>query len=337
VDADGVNAGCILVRVLTSIVPDGVWALPGALVEHLRREFPRLEFVDAPRPEDRARELADAEIAFLSRLKAEEYAAARRLRWIQSPAAGVGNLLFPALRDSGVVVTNARGIHGSPIAEHVIAVTIALLRQIPLALRRQLAHQWVKDELPLSAYRSFADCSVGLVGLGAIGSAIAEKAAALGARVSAVRRQASAPHPPAVSTIYPPEGLATLLAEVDVLVLAAPLTASTAGLIGTAELRLMKPSAILVNIARGKLVRESELIEELAKGSIAGAALDVFEHEPLDPASPLWDMPNVLITPHTSGFRADYWEAAVNLFSRNLSRYLDGRPLLNVVDKNAGY
>jgi D-2-hydroxyacid dehydrogenase (NADP+) len=314
-----------------------VWALPGALVDRLRREFPALEFVDAPRPEDRARALPDADIAFLSRLKAEEFAAAPRLRWIQSPAAGVGNLLFPALRDSDVVVTNARGIHGAPIAEHVVAVSIALLRQFPFAMRRQAAREWAKDALPLAEYRSFAGSCVGLVGLGAIGSAIAAKAGVLGARVVAVRRNVTAPRPAGVAAVYPPDDLARLLAEADILVLAAPLTSSTAGLIGWAELRQMKPASILVNVARGKLVREADLAEALAKGTIAGAALDVFEHEPLDPASPLWDLPNVLITPHTSAFRADYWDAAVKLFADNLNRYLDGRPLLNVVDKEAGY
>jgi phosphoglycerate dehydrogenase-like enzyme len=326
-----------IVKVLTSIVPDGVWKLPGSLVQRLREQFPGLEIVDAPTPEDRARELPDADIAFLSRLKAEEFAAAGRLRWIQSPAAGVGNLLFPALRDSDVVVTNARGIHGAPIAEHVVAVSIALLRHIPFAIRRQTAREWAKDDLPLSSYRAFAGCCLGLVGLGAVGSAIAEKAASLGARVIAVRRNASAPPPPGVSAVYPPDRLPAVLAQADVLVLAAPLTPSTAGLIGAPELLMMKRSAILVNVARGRLVREAELVEELAKGTISGAALDVFEHEPLDPASPLWDRPNVLITPHTSAFRADYWEAAVKLFAENLNRYLDGRPLLNLVDKAAGY
>jgi phosphoglycerate dehydrogenase-like enzyme len=324
-------------KVLTSIVPDGVWVLPPALVDRLRAEFPALDIVDAPRPEDRARELPDAEIAFLSRLRAEEFEPARRLRWIQSPAAGVGNLLFPALRASDVVVTNARGIHGAPIAEHVVAVSIALLRQIPFAIRRQASHDWAKDTLPLSSYRAFAGCCVGLVGLGAIGSAIAAKASALGARVIALRRNPAAPPPPGVSAVYPPDRLPAVLAEADILVLAAPLTPTTAGLIGRAELRQMKRDAILVNISRGKLVREPELTEELANGTIGGAALDVFEHEPLDPASPLWELPNVLITPHTSAFRADYWDAAVTLFADNLARYLGGRPLLNVVDKEAGY
>jgi phosphoglycerate dehydrogenase-like enzyme len=155
--------------------------------------------------------------------------------------------------------------------------------------------------------------------------------------VVAVRRSVKAPRPPFVSSIYPAEELGTLLEQADVVVLAAPLTAQTTGLIGAAELRRMKAGAILVNIARGKLVREEELAAELARGTIAGAALDVFEHEPLDPGSPLWGLNNVVITPHTSAFRSDYWEAAVDLFAENLRRFARGEPLINLVNKAAGY
>jgi phosphoglycerate dehydrogenase-like enzyme len=325
------------VRVLTSIVPDGVWQLPASLVEGLRQRFPGVTFVDAPRSDDRLRELPDADVAFLSRLKPEEFAVASRLAWIQSPAAGVGSLLFPALRESPVLLTNARGIHGAPIAEHVIGVSIVLFRQMHRAIRSQAAHEWVKDQLSLSSYRTLSGRCLALVGLGSIGAAIAEKAAALGMRVVATRRNVGAPRPAAVSAVYPSSELDTLLLQADILVIAAPLTPATGGLIGGAELRRMKRDAILVNIARGRLVREAELAEELARGTIAGAALDVFEHEPLDPASPLWDLPNVVITPHTSAFRSDYWDAAVGLFADNLARYLAGRPLVNLVDKDAGY
>ena len=156
-------------------------------------------------------------------------------------------------------------------------------------------------------------------------------------RVSAVRRHADRPRPPFVDDVTGPGELGTLLARADIVVLAAPLTGETRGLIGRPELRLMKRSAILVNVARGKLVSEQDLADELAAGSIAGAALDVFEREPLDPASPLWGLPNVLITPHTSGFREDYWPAVVDLFMENLRRFESGRRLMNVVDKDAGY
>jgi len=137
--------------------------------------------------------------------------------------------------------------------------------------------------------------------------------------------------------VYPASELRRFLGECDVVVVAAPLTAETRGLIGRDELRAMRRDGVLVNVSRGKLLREAEVAEELASGTIAGAALDVFEHEPLDPGSPLWDLPNVVITPHTSAFRRDYWQVTVDLFADNLERFLRGEPLVNVVDKEAGY
>jgi D-2-hydroxyacid dehydrogenase (NADP+) len=175
------------------------------------------------------------------------------------------------------------------------------------------------------------------VGLGSIGSAVAERAAALGMDVIAVRRRVDEPRPACVSMVYPPSELVTLLGRSDVVVLTAPLTGDTRGLLGTAELRQMRPGAVLVNVARGKLVKEGELAAEISRGTIAGAALDVFEHEPLSPDSPLWDLPNVVVTPHTSAFRDDYWTLAVDLFASNLRRFGRGEALANLVDKHAGY
>jgi phosphoglycerate dehydrogenase-like enzyme len=322
-------------KVVSSVSSDA-WVLPGALVEGLAARFPSVRFVDVPRREERPREFADADILFLSQLRPDEFRSAPAVRWIQSPAAGVGSLLFPELRESRVVLTNARGIHGTPMAEHVIGVTVVLFRQIHAAIRRQAAHEWGADRL--ESFRSLAGARMAILGLGAVGQAVAHRAAALGMDVVALRRRASAaPAPACVSRVYGPSEVEPFLAAADVVVLAAPLTPETRGLIGAAELRYMKPTAFLVNVARGKLLREAEVAEELARGTIAGAALDVFEHEPLEAASPLWDLPNVVITPHTSGFRRDYWEAATSLFADNLQRFLRGEPLVNVVDKGAGY
>jgi len=322
-------------KVVTSIASDSVWTLPDTLVDALGARFPDLRFVNVPRRDDRPREFPGADVLFLSQLRPDELAAAPGVRWIQSPAAGVGSLLFPELRESAVVLTNARGIHGQPMAEHVIGLTIVLFRQIHGAIRRQARHDWGKDDL--ASFRSLAGARMGIIGLGAIGCAVAEKASALGMDVVALRRTPGGPRPSGVSKVYTVSELDSFLAEPDVVVVAAPLTGETRGLIGAAQVRLMKPTAILINVARGKLLRESEVADELAKGTIAGAALDVFEHEPLDPHSPLWDLPNVVITPHTSAFRRDYWEAAVTIFADNLDRFLRGLPLLNVVDKTAGY
>ena len=156
-------------------------------------------------------------------------------------------------------------------------------------------------------------------------------------RVIAVRRHPEAGGPEGIEKVFGSADLDALLGQSDYVVLSAPLTVETAGLIGARELRLMKPTSFLINIARGKLVKERELAEELEKRTIAGAGLDVFEHEPLDPASPLWDLPNVIITPHTAGFFEHYWDEVGDMFAVNLRRFDRGEPLFNVVDKTLGY
>jgi phosphoglycerate dehydrogenase-like enzyme len=323
------------VKVVSSIASEPVWTVPPSQLERLARRFPGVRFVDAPSPADRAREFRDADVLFLSRLTSEELATAPLVRWIQSPAAGVGGLLFPELRARPIVLTNARGVHGQPIAEHVIGLVVVLFRQIHLAIRRQVRGEWSKESL--SAFRSLSGATLGVIGLGAIGRAVAGLAASMGMTVLAVRRRAGADRPAGIARVYAPADLHPFLSACDVVVVAAPLTAETRGLIGSDELRAMRRDAVLVNVARGRLLREAEVAEELARGTIAGAALDVFEHEPLDRTSPLWDLPNVVITPHTSAFRRDYWEVTVDLFAANLERFLRGEPLANVVDKEAGY
>ncbi len=322
-------------KIVTSVYSDPTWTLPPDQVERLRREFPRFTIVDAPSRDARLRELPDADVAFLSQLRPDEFAVASRLRWIQSPAAGVASLLFPALRASGVTLTNARGIHGDAMAEHVIGLAIVLFRQIHTAIRDQARQRWHKP--PQAIFRMLRGRVCGVVGLGAIGTAVAERASALGMDVVAMRRRVEERRPACVSAVYPPSELAAVLGRSDVLVLTAPLTDETRGLIGTAELRLMRPGAVLINVARGKLVKEGELAAELSRGTIAGAALDVFEHEPLPPDSELWDLPNVVLTPHTSAFRDDYWTLAVDLLASNLRRFERGETLANLVDKDAGY
>jgi len=322
-------------NVLVAIYGSHPWNIPPANVEYLRRRFPHVVFTHAAREPDVMAHIAGADVGFLGRLRAPALASARRLRWVHSPAAGVGNLMFPEMIASDVIITNSRGMHGAVIAEHVIGVAIVLFRQIDVAIRAQLRHRW--EQADLADIRSLRGRCMGIVGLGAVGSAVAGAAAAMGMRVIATRRRPGAPRPASVEAVYPPSQLPELLAASDVVVLAAPNTEATQGLIGSPEIRQMKRDAILINVARGRLIREKDLAAELARGTIAGAALDVFDREPLDVASPLWDLPNVLITPHTSGFREDYWEAAVELFADNLRRFEAGEPLLNVVDKAAGY
>lgn len=316
----------------------GFWNLPDAYVTRLRERFPAHTFLHATSPADTMAMIPDADVVFMSELRPAQFAAARRVRWIHSPAAGVGGMLSPELVASPVVLTNSRGLGADTIAEHALAVTLALFRRLPLMFARQQARQWAQAEaFGPPAPRTIAGSRVLVIGMGSIGRAAAERFEALGATVTGIRRSGRGAGEPAAIRIEPPARLLDLLGEAEVVVIAAPQTRETRGLIGAEQLAIMRRDAILVNVSRGKIVDEAALVEALSRGVIGGAALDVFEHEPLDPGSPLWAMPNVLITPHMAGFRAEHWDEVTALFADNFRRFLDGRELLNVVDKRAGY
>jgi phosphoglycerate dehydrogenase-like enzyme len=317
--------------------PVAVWNIPGEYVSRLRREFPAHTFLHATASEDTKALLPEADVLFSSEIDRSELQAAPRLRWIHSPAAGVGGMLFPEMVASPVVITNSRGVSADTMAEHVLAVTLALFRNLPLAVERQLQRAWAQDELSARGNRTIEGTHVLVIGVGAIGGAVARRMAALGARVTGVRRNVGGAAVEGVSATLSPDGMPSALEEADVVVISAPHTTETRGLIGAGELASMKRNAVLVNVSRGRLVDEGALAAALRTGQIAGAALDVFEHEPLPPESPLWDIPNVLITPHTSGFRPDHWDVMTSLFAENLRRYEAGGELRNVVDKRAGY
>jgi phosphoglycerate dehydrogenase-like enzyme len=176
-----------------------------------------------------------------------------------------------------------------------------------------------------------------VVGLGSIGAAVAVRAAGLGMKVVGVRRRLEQVAPPGVERVAGPDELGPVLAVADVVVLAAPLTGGTDRLLDAAAISRMKPGAVLVNVARGQLVDETALAAALASGHLAGAALDVFDDEPLPPKSAFWSLPSVIVTPHTSGFRIDHWDDVIDLFEQQLARFRAGEPLLNVVDPDAGY
>jgi len=318
--------------------PFAAWCIPEAQVERLRGEFPEHAFVRADSDAETIQRIPGADVAFGARLTPEHLAAARRLRWIHSPAAGVGNMLFPDMLASPVEITNSRGNSSGTIGEHVIAVTLALLRDLPLAWRRQAERTWAQNEFDAGAsMRTLREARVLIVGLGSIGGEAARLAAAFGAHVIGVRRRVEGQPPAGVAAVVTPERLHQELPLADVVVVAAPQTPATVHLIGAPELAMMKGEAILVNVSRGKLIDEAALVRALEAGRLRGAALDVFEHEPLAPDSPLWAREDVLVTPHVSGFHAEYWRDAVAMFADNLRRFTAGQPLVNPVDKKAGY
>jgi len=327
------------VKVLVGVYsPFTSWNIPAGHVDRLRHAFPQHAFVHVLDETGVPAEIADADVAFMSELRPAHFASARRLGWVHSPAAGVGGMLFPEMVASPVMISNSRGMSADQIAEHVLGVAVALFRKFPLALRSQGARHWAQDDsLRPPPLRTIQGTEALIVGLGSIGRACAWRLAALGATVRAVRRRIDQPVPDGVSSVGSPAELHDLLPTADIVVITAAQTRETRRMFGREAFAAMRSEAILINVSRGKLVDESALAAALGAGTIGAAGLDVFEHEPLDPESPLWAMPNVLITPHTSGFRADHWDAATDLFAENLRRFEAGAPLLNVVDKAAGY
>ncbi len=314
------------------------WCIPAAQLDDLRRAFPEHTFVRADSDAATLAAISDVDVAFSAHITRAHFAAASRLQWIHSSAAGVGSMLFPEMVRSAVVITNSRGNSSTSIAEHVMAVSLVLLRDLRLAWRRQAEKVWAQNEFDAGkTIRTLRGRRVLIVGLGSIGGETARLAAAFGARVVGIRRRTDGTPPDGVEAVLPPARLLDELPSADIVVLAAPQTAATLHLIGERELARMKDDAILVNVSRGKLVDERALLRALETGRLRGAALDVFEHEPLDPASPLWHRPDVLITPHVSGFQAGHWPRVTQLFADNLRRFVAGQPLANLVDKEAGY
>ena len=289
-------------------------------------------------PEQRARWLAhlrDADILFDFDWLAPERLVvhAPRLRWVQCTSAGIGERLRrTGLIDSKLVFTTAAGVHASALAEFVILGLLYFYRDVPRLQRMQRAHHWERyTNKELAGRRAL------VVGLGAVGRTIAQRLAALGLEVWGARRTLDGPPPEGVSRTLPLADLASVLGQIDALILACPLTPETEGLIGAGEIAAMPEGALLVNVARGRVVDEPALIQALRDKRLGGAALDVAEVEPLPVDNPLWDLPNVLISPHSASTVDAENRRIVDIFLANLRRYLDGLPLLNRFDRARGY
>jgi phosphoglycerate dehydrogenase-like enzyme len=292
--------------------------------------------------------IEDVEVLLRGWLHAEAFdrllARAPKLSWVHSATSGVERALTPAALQRGVVVTNARGVFTRPIAEHVLLVILAISRNLPQLLELQRERTWQ----PLEG-RELRDLTIGIVGYGSLGRAVASLAGSFGARVVAMRRNPGGPEPvvddpdeefpfpPRLERVYGPGGLPALLAASDFVVLAAPLTPETDSMIDDAALAVMKDDAWIVNVARGRLVDDRALMRALREGRIGGAALDTFTEEPLPPTSPYWELPNVIVTPHTAWSSGRVLDRSVELFCDNLRRFAAGEPLRNVVDPEAGY
>ena len=319
--------------------PFELWQAPPWFGERLRQDFPGLEVVQRKEYGNIEADLRESDIAVTWSLRSEHLRAARKLRWIHSPAAAVHALMIPEIVASDVVVTNARDVHGPVVAEHVIALVLALAKRLPSAFRYQQQNTWAQDQIWRESPhpREIAGATLGLVGVGSIGLETAKRAAGLGMKVIAVREHADKAQDQSIAKVFTPNELEQILHTSDYIVLAAPLTPRTRALINSERLRQMKPDAYLINVSRGALVYQAALLDALRQHRIAGAALDVFEQEPLPLDSPLWKTENVVITPHSAALTDKLWERHYALISENLRRFLAGAPLLNVVDKTRGY
>jgi phosphoglycerate dehydrogenase-like enzyme len=274
--------------------------------------------------------LADKALDF-----ADIWRRAKSVRWVHSLSAGVEQLLFPELVESTVPLTNARGVFKRSLAEFAVLGMLFHFKQVRRLIENQRRHAWSDLYVKLMNERV-----MGVVGYGEIGRECALQAKGMGMKIHAVRRNPErSANDPLVDQIFRPDQLLEMLAKIDVLVCAAPLTPHTHHMISHQQFEVMKPSAIVINVGRGPVIDEAALIRALQYGRIAGASLDVFEAEPLPHGSPLWDMENVLISPHCADRTEDpdWLELSVRAFIENFHRYQKGEPLQNIVDKSAGY
>jgi phosphoglycerate dehydrogenase-like enzyme len=315
-----------------------LWHAPAWIRERLQQDFPDHQFIQLQNYDRVPEEITDTDVFIGWSLRPQQFVAAKKLRWIHSPAAAVHQLMFPELIRSNVILTNSTGIHGPVVAEHAIAVLLALAKRLPEAMHYQAKKTWAQDQLwqERPRPREVADSTVVVIGMGSIGREFAARAKALGMKVLGVRENPGKGLDGADS-VFSPAQLDEILPQADYVLLCTPVTPATTGIMNAARLAKMKPDAYLINVARGPLIDEAALLQALKDRQIAGAALDVFNEEPLPAGSPFWSLDNLLITPHTAAVTERLWERHYRLIAENMTRFLAGKPLLNEVDKSRGY
>ncbi|MDE2926767.1 MAG: D-2-hydroxyacid dehydrogenase [Acidobacteriota bacterium] len=308
---------------------------PG-FIEELREIFPEVEFRTAYTPEEQLREVPDAEVQF-GLITEEVLEAARKLRWFHFVGIGFDHILTraPGLVESDVVMTNARETHVIAMADHALAMILAFAHRVPDLLEDQRARNWDTIKY-FGAMTELAGTTLGILAMGDIGKGVAQRAAGFDMEVYGVDVVPMEP-PPGVREVWGVERLDEMLAISDWFVVTAPLVESTRGLIDAGRLAHLKRGAHLIVVSRGGIVDEDALAEAIRSGRLGGAALDATDPEPPVPESPLWDLPNVIISPHVSADSPQMWQRRREIFIENLRRYLAGKPLKFVCDKARGY
>jgi D-2-hydroxyacid dehydrogenase (NADP+) len=314
------------------------WRPKPIMPEAVRKRWPEMGVVHLPNYDRLREELPDTDIFVGYSLRAEQLQDGKKLKWIHSTAAGVAQLMYPELRNSGIVVTNPSGIFSVPMAEHVIGLLLALARNFPDCVRQQDRARWSQQELwDKPQHLTELNGKVLLiVGYGSIGREVAKRAKALDMRVWGVTRSGKGDRTHA-EKLFAAAQLEEVLPDADYVLIAAPETAETKHLIGAVQIARMKRGARLINVGRGSLLDEAALIGALESGALGGAALDVVQTEPLPAESPLWRAPNLMLTPHTSAVSDGLWERETALLLELLERWFDGRELFNQVDFARGY
>lgn len=295
---------------------------------------PGAHFVEAATDEDKMREIEDADVFFGFGIKPEMIGRAKKLRWIQLSSVGAESILSPELLDSDIVLTNARGATAVNISEHVMSLVLAFTRTLHISIKNQLDKFW--EDFRNLAVLEISGETLGIVGLGSIGLQVAKRAHAFDMRILAVD-PTQTEKPDYVESLWKMGRLHDMLAQSDFVAICCPLTPQTKGMMGAPEFHAMKPTAILVTIGRGQIINQAALVDALQTKEISGAGLDVTDPEPLPKDSPLWEMDNVIITPHHAGASPKSWVRIYGLFCDNLRRFVAGESLINIVDQTRGY
>jgi phosphoglycerate dehydrogenase-like enzyme len=321
-------------RIVAAVYDPPVWVLPTREIQRIAAALPEADVIDAREPEIRRRELPRADILLVTKLTMEEARLATRLKWIQSTAVGVGPVLRPDIVNRDVVVTNARGLHARFIAEHAIALTLALRRSLPISLERMRERIWAQTEIEAIPCPPTDESRMLVIGMGEIGSRIARMAVGLGFIVHAIRRRPQLGGPAGVAHVAGIDALPDELRHADIVVLAAPTTSETRTTIGLAELALMKRESIPRQCGSRAPRGRSGFDCRARQAANRRCRARCVRPGAIAARAPVWSMPNVIISPHSAAFGRDYWRPAVDLFLDNFRRYVRGEPLLNVVDKS---
>jgi phosphoglycerate dehydrogenase-like enzyme len=277
------------------------------------------------------RVIPDVDILIAGTFDKEILEKAEKLKWVHALAAGVDRLLFPEFTESDIILTNSSGVHPVPISEHVLGMMLMVSRKLHESMRTQLQRRW---ERPVPT--ELCGKTLGVVGFGSIGERIGQLGKCFGMYVIGLKRN-TAHKSENADELVPPDKLHDLLNRSDFVVISLPLTKDTEELISLKEFTMMKDTAYIINISRGRVICQKDLVHALKTRKIAGAGLDVFQEEPLPAESPLWGVDNVIITPHYAGSTPEYFNRAIDIFCNNLKRFLTGEKMMNVVDKTKGY